>query len=70
MCFAEVGDDPPGAVVDESEDRFAGTCVVTLRNGEVGDARVKRGDNAAIVEVVLGGINGRLLAGKLSFAEV
>lgn len=70
LGLTEVGDDPPDAVVDEGEDRSARTCVVTLRNGEVGDARVKRGDNVAIDKVVHGRINGRLRTGKLPFQRL
>lgn len=41
LGFAEVGNDPPCACVDEREDVLTRGCVGSLRNGEVGNAGIE-----------------------------
>src|ERR1700691_2912649 len=52
LGFAEVGNDPPDARIDEGEDVLARGCVGSLGKGEVGNAGIEGGKDPAVVEVV------------------
>ena len=64
LGLAEVGDGPPDARVDQREHLLAGVGVSALRDGEIGDARVKRRIDAAVVQVIFGSAD----VGGLAFA--
>ena len=54
LRFTEIGKHPPDASVDEREDLLPDVSISTLRNDEIGYARVEWSVDAALVVVVLG----------------
>src|SRR5215472_3443189 len=58
LGLAEVPDGPPVARIDQREHLLAGMRISTFRQDEVRHSRIKRRVNSAVVQVVLGRLNG------------
>src|SRR5262249_11269282 len=65
LGFAKVRDRPPHTSVDQDKYLHSGVSVRTLRDGEIGDTRIERGDDFAVVEIVSSGIDRRPSSPKL-----
>ena len=62
LAFAEVGDRPPGARVNQHEHLLTGVRVGAFGNREIGDPRIEWRVDPAVVEVVARGLHGGALS--------